>query len=547
MTTQINDTDQISKTTKFDLSDYFNYDPFDTSTFSKLFPGKEVDFYLWATHGTNISSVQNFYPIETKFEALVFYSKPFENIDDSDLITIFTKDPCKMLTGTCPIIPIENKYKKYAYLPPLIFGLSPSDNEPFKIMMGLYYFRLKKINEEECVIVKKEKVLKYENIYELYNYDSFTYSSIFKNVLEHAKNIGIAPESIMLGIYSCQGIASKYKEDYKYDITNLVPKRVNISIPEAEIIPNASFTMQNISSNTNNIYIIPTTFIPLNNPNTDSWKGALAGIHSQGCALNIFNFYGVIDTPSARELAVCLTSKGTSIFRIVDIINNIFIKSNIKNTYIIIRCKLEHGCNVLFDFTHYMRSIGAFSNNVLVFKLYKEALHNGKYSQIGHAVSIYGKGNLLYFIDPQNSIIHNISDLDAIGILSFIQNLYGIDSFHFMDIIFFTNKIPPATNTKYYTLYEILDTPPDIYIIQRTEDVTFGGKKNKKSNKSKKMKMHKNKHMKTKNNKNKYKTHKNSRKQRGGTDDDPYIEMVKNTDKKNKVKSVLLLENPIIQ
>jgi hypothetical protein len=534
------------------LNNYFNYDPFDNSAFTDLLPGEELDFYLWVTHGENVSSIQNFYPIETKFQSLIFYSKPFQFILDEELILMFTQRPCKMLTGTCPIIPIENGYKKYAYLAPLVFNLSKDDSEYIQKMMGLYYFRLKKTAnqlisatpqrlfveighvEDECVIVKSEKILKYEDIYNLYNYDNITYSSIFKHVIDHTKSIGVSPDSVMLGIFSCQAKTQKYIDDYNQtNITNLIPMHVDTSFPHAEIIPNPSFTLENVKTHANNIYIIPTTFAPVNSPNVTSWSGALAGIKSQGCALNIFNFYGIIDTATAREQAVCLTVKGTSIFRVVDIINSLFIKSGIQNAYIILRCKLDYGCTILFNYVNYMKNIGAFLNNVLVFKLYKERLQNGKYSQIGHTVSIYGMNNKIYYIDPQNSILHDISELDNVGLLSFIQNLYGINIFKFMDIIFFSSITPPTTNSKYYSLYELLNTQPDTDVIERTEDINYGGKRNKSINKKKKTKMkyRKNKHNKT--NK-KYKQH-------GGVVD-PYIKLVQETDKKNKVESLIMVD-----
>ena len=83
-----------------------------------------VHFFLWISHGNNVSSRSNFYPIETKFQSVILYSKPFQAITASELKDLL-EEPCKLLVGSCPRIPIENEQGRHVFLPPLVFTLTP--------------------------------------------------------------------------------------------------------------------------------------------------------------------------------------------------------------------------------------------------------------------------------------------------------------------------------------------------------------------------------------------------------------------------------------
>ena len=45
----------------------------------------QLHFYLWISHGANVSSKNNYYSLETKFRSLTFYSSPFEEITNEYL------------------------------------------------------------------------------------------------------------------------------------------------------------------------------------------------------------------------------------------------------------------------------------------------------------------------------------------------------------------------------------------------------------------------------------------------------------------------------
>ena len=128
-----------------------------------------LNFYLWISHGTNVSGNHNYYPIETKFRALTFYSRPFEIITSSPLLNLdqFIRtgrdNPgiCGLISGSCPHIPIVNKEtkQKIVYLPPLIFGVDANDHADVKRFSGLYHFSLIKTNNENCKVVDLKQIL----------------------------------------------------------------------------------------------------------------------------------------------------------------------------------------------------------------------------------------------------------------------------------------------------------------------------------------------------------------------------------------------------
>ena len=73
----------------------------------------EIDFFLWVSHGSNISddSAYYYFPYEYPFDYLVMYSSPLNTISDKDLERI-TSNPCDMVNGTCHILPITQSNVK---------------------------------------------------------------------------------------------------------------------------------------------------------------------------------------------------------------------------------------------------------------------------------------------------------------------------------------------------------------------------------------------------------------------------------------------------
>ena len=111
-------------------------------------PNSKINFFLWVSHGTNVSANHNFYPMNVKYQSLMLYSKPYAAISNIELEP-FINDACKLLSGSCPIIPILNNTtgEKIAYLPPLIFACNVPEQSPYiQSATGLYYLRIKKHN-----------------------------------------------------------------------------------------------------------------------------------------------------------------------------------------------------------------------------------------------------------------------------------------------------------------------------------------------------------------------------------------------------------------
>lgn len=455
-----------------------------------------IDAFLWVTHGTNVSSVHNFYPIETKFKAVTFYSRPFEIIDSGQLEEIMG-DPCRIMLGACPKIPVTDKItnKKDVFLPPLVFSLSHTDLDGIKQYAGLYKYRIirnhrnpqyyDKSNLKNCAITKEAKLLNHSDIISKYgDGQNITYSQIFQTVLEFCKQKGKNPEEVLLGIFSCQVRAEQYIENYdESNILNLIGRNVDRKegLIEAEI-----FTKIDDETNT---FLSPTVTPYEQLP--DGWN-ALANIKHQGCALNVLSYFGIIDQSDARESTVCLSILGTSIFKIVDYINTYLIKKRIINDgYMIKRHTILVGITVLYN----LMTIYDNQNYCIIFKIYRDDIVKGKPSQVGHTVAFFRHNDSYWFIDPQQSIIENITEVPSVkSLVQYIQSKYP--GFNFIDIIYTLRTDISKTKT------QIEDSTPESHemILERSSSIRYGGKKPVKSKKIKKSKISK------KNKKNKRKT-----------------------------------------
>ena len=525
-----------------------------------------LHFYLWVSHGANVSSNRNYYPIETKFAALTFYSHPFETIHETFLDTLdksikFENTEggssfiCKLMTGSCPIIPVINKdtKQKIVYLPPLIFtpefqkdlkNDEESAEESAEKYIGLYYFSLIKTNNDNCKVIENKRILTNNDLINL-QLKTITYSTIFQKVLQDCEKKKLDPNSVMLGIYSCQSKYDKYIPEYnQLDIRNMIPKYANISVDRASII-------NNIYEYNPNAYSSP-CFIIDNNQFT-TWE-ALGNIKTQGCGLNILSYYGIISTTYAREETVCLTSKGTSIFRIIDYINQYYFikKYNVNNMeYLILRLEIKNGILILIDF---MKRYKTHNKYAIIFKVYRENIFLDKkqgniYSEVGHTVSIAGYNGEIMYIDAQGSVFINLQGTleEQVNQLS---NYLLEKSFRYIDIIFTYNNRKQSYDSNLPSINKSIIEQGinngNCVIRPRPVDLLYGGKSNdNKKNKKKTYKTSKPKGKKTKtktikNNKKDKKINRRN-KQYGGYD--TFEELMLDTDKKNGIKSNIILQS----
>lgn len=70
-----------------------------------------IDFFLWISHGGNVSAENNLYKMKTKFRSIIMYSRPFDTIT-SDKLENIINNPCELILGSCPYVPIQNPDEK---------------------------------------------------------------------------------------------------------------------------------------------------------------------------------------------------------------------------------------------------------------------------------------------------------------------------------------------------------------------------------------------------------------------------------------------------
>jgi len=507
----------------------------------------ELDLFLWVLHGTNVSSNHNFYPVETKFEALTFYSRPFEpiNIDFLKSINTQGKTTCSLITGSCPIIPIvdKRKNKKYAFLPPLFFEVNEIDKinpllpvstddgwvdmggPRMSSAMGLYHIKLSRLGKDNCVVKENTKILDFDALLASFG-DSRpqSYSTLFKKVYDHCFRRGLDPETCMLGLYVCQSSSFEYAKEY--DLTNvrgLIPRRI-----ETELSPAPIFDRPPTENTDFKPYILS---LPMVKPIDITWK-PLAKMTSQGCALNVLSYYGIIEQTRAREEVTCLSLKGTSIFRILDYVYTYYSQPGLKEgyplltaePYLILRYHIDIGIQQIFT---YISAQTTPVNQFFIFKLYRELNRGSKLSQIGHTVSIAVYEQNVYYIDPQAQGIVLITDRATFDINTYYPGTEPGKEFKYVDIIFAWYKISSVTFPSIrYDFAGIINV--------RDDGITYGGKK--------KTKKHRRSKKKSKSSKNKSKSYKIKGKK---TKLDPFEKMMRETDRANHVKSVLIIDDKV--
>jgi hypothetical protein len=439
----------------------------------------KISMYLWISHGETVSGEHNFYPVETKFQSLVMYSRPFQGITGQKLFEM-DKDICRLLLGSCPFIPIVDKAtnKKQVFLPPLRFvsitekvnekGVVEAEDPNVVKHTGLYYFEIEKTGYDKkhiCKVVYHERLLQHQNIIDMYGSGNYiTYSTIFKLVTDDCKTRGVDPKDVVLGIYSCHSTSEKYVDKYdQKNIRNLVPQRIDTSLEPASFY-NTPLPMG---------YYASLAFIPFKQ--FKPWEEALGTIKTQGCGLNVLSYYDIIPENRAREETMCLSLKGTSIFRIVDYIET-YLKEDISydgSAYAIYRYPLQLGLTQIASFMSlYSPPDGGYA---IICKMYDTDYQKGSnvFSQLGHTISFAKKNDgKIYLIDPQGSIFEEITGTDITTLTAIIQRIYNNKAF--IDII--------------YTVHEVAsDLLPSIKaeelkpfaLVPRLPDITYGGVANR--------------------------------------------------------------------
>jgi hypothetical protein len=293
------------------------------------------------------------------------------------------------------------------YLFPAIFSTFPTDTSYHKDLMGLYYY-------------EKDSSDKYLYIKRIMNWDdlqgTYTYSSIFSLVKKSCKSYGIVDDDITIGFSTCRAPYEKYYKEYPpanfdmsvYPFTDFYPD-TNLQKYKYPIVKDSDFKIvpdiEKYQEETEDCDL-RLSFLTIDDITHSGWS-ALANISHQGCGLNILSYYGIIPQNKARERTSCLNIQGMSIFQMVDFYSKYLKeKYNINSKFKIIRCGIEKAQEIIYSSIAKIRT----NNICIILKLYRENMHGSSYSDKGHFVSFYVYGGIIYYIDPQRSIIFNPTD-----------------------------------------------------------------------------------------------------------------------------------------
>jgi hypothetical protein len=517
--------------------------------------GEKIHFLWWVSHGINIPGNNTLYPVQTTLASVILNSTPLQ-VAHLDEYNRYRANPWLALVGACPRPKIIDKFRneETIYLPPLVFKLY-DDPDPVNQYAGLFYYVMKLSDHtgiKTCYYLQAQ-IVTYQEIMEIQNKNSnkvITYSNMFKIIKDQCTKHALDFTKINLAIFSCQAP----EDNNKTKITDLIPRNA-ATYDYANLLNDRLPLLKKINSEIgfNLIRILPAPLPVIKTPAAlNAPLKALNNDLGKGCGLNVLNYYGYYSNEKDAEgEVICLSDKGTSIFKLMDIVDttckNTFDNYDKNpNTFIVLRTTIEEGIKLLYNF--FNRFVIQTGNTrtpyFLLFKMYHEDFRaGGAKSLMGHTVSIYiDERGYKRFADPQNKIISDITQMNVEQLTNYIKTTYT--GFKFMDVIFQVISTPrnvpgqqanytklqkevydkigvtvfdenPIANAlfhynEYYTIDDVLkhtDAARDLYnkpirnngdwnFVERTNDIIFGGKtmsKRKTMSKSKNMSKRKSK------------------------------------------------------
>jgi hypothetical protein len=513
--------------------------------------------FVFSMHGGNVTDKENYLTYITKnFNKIFMYSNPHQ-CTYSDVfhnIELMPTNPpyCLHKNPTC-----DTTGSNCIYIPPLMYSIGANTRKFYEYTLGLYMFVGKKLLTGTYNRVYK--LLDYYQLLQMLNYDinkQVPMSFLEGIVRDYIKtdnrrhldyygnllpNIGFTKENTNLGLYVCQIPIQLYNSSNATRIENQTQFIDNI--PKQNYLDKNFFENIDIDlvhgrdSFEYAVTITPFGDGPLRRNfqdpnNTPITFTALAQQQSQGCALNVLSALGIIPEDVARQQVVCLNNKGTSIFEIYDyymyyydsLINN---PSSITDSsgaedkvfrpFFIARLDMIYAFFYMLDvLVFYIYDIGY----GIMFKMYQ-----ANQMVYGHTVAFIRDSinkDVIWFFDPQNSIIHplNVSLLreKSTNITNYIQTeiigkiinyYYSSNKFSEIDLCFTvrntggfhpsriprslytdTNQLPTSSPTVSSTTPSpiVKIDPNTILILQNVRTRPIGGGKNKKMSKSKRKK-----------------------------------------------------------
>jgi hypothetical protein len=404
-----------------------------------------IHFFLWVSHGNTVSPLATSSEIyHSKIPRFVYYSEHGRaQVDDSLIpynLLAMQKPPNNSPLSNFPSdfsdfyigYDVRENVGGYIRIPTLVYSLDPDPLSIVATYSGIYYFKLRKYfvpgdQTAKYGLVSYDRIFVHNDLLQIYRDKYITHSNIEKHVLDYCKKNKISDlNKVNIGFFSCKLILDIYINEYSE-----LPLDIHEETVEpANIINFEQHHAQIVSS----LLTINIDNAPFSKKN---WQ-ALAGLTHQGCAMNVLSYYDLMSLPKARQRAVCLTLKGTSIFRIIDYLNY-YLKFSISTpiNYLVCRYNIEYGLTIINSF---MNAYKSDDNYVIIFKIYKDLVNPTKpeeYSEIGHTLSVAFNRNDGYnwIIDPQIQFSEALNNGSNDDLYKKIITNYG-DDFKFVDIIF---------------------------------------------------------------------------------------------------------------
>lgn len=428
---------------------------------------KDVEIvFFWVTHGSNVSSLNTFTEMTNfQFQSVLLYGQPYSIIAD-EMFENLLINPCNILLGSCSYLPTQHKT---IYLPPLELTVIGTDqsNPVFNNTMGLWVFLIKKTGTyrdpqyhqlvDKCDIVGKpddshgfidriDRFRAYKTNHQIYSLNDMLqifgdgqpilYSKIFEITGRLSKKWRIPRNKINVGIFSCQVPSYKVEDFVSRSIHDMVPRLIHKA-------KRANFVGQNQLLGLNDSNAFSMLKIPFNIPVGKTLNNVLTewetilGIKTQGCAINVLAFFGIVPLKEAGGQVVCLPPGGTPSWYIVNEVNQYFSSRNPQmwdNRYIIVRYPLGLAVNMLSSAVLSPSPL----SEAFIFKMLTVEYTDKNENARGHTVALakFHEQQMIYLIDPQQPIFQpiNINEFTT-NLVNILFSIYG-SQFKSMDLFY---------------------------------------------------------------------------------------------------------------
>jgi hypothetical protein len=481
-----------------------NRRPTNFTTAAQETPAQITHLFLWVSHGGTVSPLQTSNEIyHTKIGRFVYYAQHGESVYPASLDLIYLNYMLKppnnpsVSNFNMNFRDFYNGYESHENsgnsisIPPLLFSIEQDPMIHESPYHGLYYFKLE-VQDDRYKLLDYDRILDYDDLIRIYGDNNITHSQIEQHVLKYCKGRNISPLSnVSIGFFSCKVIYENYAHSYlenPHDIFEQYSNPANIiNFEQEQEYINFSLLKVNISDN----WLFK-----------DKWT-ALGKLKHQGCAMNVLSFYDLMTEPKARQLGVCLTLKGTSIFRIIDYINyHIMTFENQVLNFFVCRSRLESGLREIISFMNLNKSDKSY---VIIFKMYRENNIPAKpeeFSESGHTISVAFniQDGTTWLMDPQIEYYNQINTENVEELYQLVNSKYNYDlddrnHFKFMDLIFVAGTISDIpfslepTRRIYTRDYFTTNVSSGLLVLRnRPANVPYGGSLSRKSKKTKKSK-----------------------------------------------------------